>query len=130
MVWLEEFITRTRSCWRGAQELEASLEGGKKQRNTKRGATQGGQAGEGVLMEACSPWLPWWEGSKESPLLRSLIRQIPFIAHQGFAAHSCGSFDPDLRVLGTGLISAPAQRRQSPVARSEVFLWIINPRRR
>lgn len=83
--------------------------GGKPERNAKTGTTQGGQAGEGALMEARSPWLPWWEGGKESLPLRSLIRQILLVAHQGSAARSCASFDPDLRVSGTGLISAPAR---------------------
>lgn len=111
VAWLEEFTTCTHSCWRGARELAASLGwGGKPERNAKTGTTQGGQAGEGALMEARSPWLPWWEGGKESLPLRSLIRQILLVAHQGSAARSCASFDPDLRVSGTGLISAPAQR--------------------
>lgn len=83
--------------------------GGETERNAKTGTTQGGQAGEGALMEARSPWLPWWEGGKESLPLRSLIRQILLVAHQGSAARSCASFDPDLRVSGTGLISAPAR---------------------
>lgn len=104
MAWLEEFTTCTHSCWRGARELAASLGGEKTKRNAKTGTTQGGQAGEGALMEACGPWRPWQEGGKESPPLRSLIRQIPFVAHQGSAARSCASFDPDLRVSGTGLI--------------------------
>lgn len=85
--------------------------GGKEpERNTKTGTTQGGQAGEGALMEAHSPWLPWREGSKESPTLCRLIWQIPFVAHQEFAARSCARFDPDLGVSGTGLMSAPAQK--------------------
>lgn len=62
--------------------------------------------------------------------MRSPIQQIPFVAHQGFATRSGASFDPDLVVLGTGVTTAPAQRRQSPVVRSEAFLWINNPRRR
>lgn len=78
-------------------------------------------------MEGHSPWLPWWEGSKESLSLRSLIRQILFVALQGFAARSCARFGPDLRVSWPRLISAPAQ---SSVVKSEVFLWINNPRRR
>lgn len=110
MAWPQEFTTCTRSCWRGARELASSLGEKKPERNTKPGTTQGGQAGEGALMEVRSPWPPWWEGSKESLPLRSLIRQILFVAHQGVAARRCASFDPDLGVLGTGLMSAPAQK--------------------
>lgn len=78
--------------------------GERTERNTKTGTTQGGQAGEGALMEAAMAG-----GQQGSPSLLSLTQQILLVVHQGFATCGCSSFDPDLGVLGTGLINKPAQ---------------------
>lgn len=48
-------------------------------------------------------------GQQGNPSLLCLTWQIPLIVHQGFATCGCSSFDPDLRILGTRLISTPAQ---------------------
>lgn len=48
-------------------------------------------------------------GQQGSPSLLDLTWQIPLVVHQGFATCGCSSFVPILGVLGTGLISTPAQ---------------------
>lgn len=73
----------------------------KTERNTKTGKIQGGQAGEGALMEACKSMSATAGGHKGSAPSCSLIRQMLFEAHHGSAAFSCANFDPDLRVSGT-----------------------------
>lgn len=102
-VWVEELTTHTRSCWRGARELAAGL-GGKEQREApKQAHPEGARLGRRWQSLAAMAG-----GQQGRPSLLGLTQQIPLVLHQGFATRGCSSFDPDLGVLGTGLISTPA----------------------